>query len=162
MDEPTRTRSLAIKPGSDPERTLFKVDGSNNRVSVGFNPAAGVTSTLFVDADVNPDDNGLVVDHRAATPSNSVAIPAVKILANQNQTDAIAIQTQDGHVVIKDGNVYIDCDCRTIINGVTQPRNFGNLASDPVSGMVKGDTYYNTGTTTDRIYNGTTRQNRTR
>lgn len=117
---------------------------------------------MFVDADVNPDDNGLVVDHRAASGSVGAPVPAVKILSNTNEVDAIAIQTEDGHVVIKDGNVYIDCNCRTIINGVTQPKNFGNLTSDPVSGMVKGDSYYNTSTSTDRIYNGTARQNRTR
>lgn len=118
---------------------------------------------MFVDADANPDDNGLIVDHRATSPSSGVPIPAVKILSNQNQTGAIALQTEDGHVIIKDGNVYIDCDCRAFINGVAQPRHFGNLAGDPVAGMVKGDTYYKTSAPTgDRIYNGTAWVNRTR
>lgn len=60
----------------------------------------------------------------------------MKILSNQNDPDAIALQTEDGDVIVKDGNVYINCDCRTFIDGVAQPRNFGNLTGDPVSGMV--------------------------
>jgi hypothetical protein len=58
-------------------------------------------------------------------------------LSNENQAGAIALQTEKGHVIVKDGNIYIDCDCRTFINGIAQPRNFGNLASAPVSGMIK-------------------------
>jgi len=51
----------------------------------------------------------LVVNHRASTSaSGSDPVPATLMFANQNQANAIVLQTEDGHVVVKNGIIKED------------------------------------------------------
>jgi len=98
---------------------LITID-PNNRIVFGRDPTIIPTSTVSIKADVNVNDNGLIVDHRGPTIPGST-VPAVKILTNTNATNRIGLET--------DGDITSDRNVRE--RGKNLVRFHGLLTADP-------------------------------
>jgi len=162
FDDTNTEFSIELRDNNfDPSYKLFSIVYPNH-IGLGRNVVPDPEATVTIQEVNEPDFNALYIDHRSTLlpPINPTA--ALYIRTTLLTPTPIALEAENGDIIIQDGDIYINCaDCRVHINGVPQAKHLPDMWSDPVGGMVVGDRFYHTGMTEFRIYNGGARQTKT-